>query len=81
MTFFAEDGLLTLTGEVMQPNVTLLVHQPWQAVQRWLQKPTAQIGWPTQQSTAYGLAVRTGIKAGNSTQEYHYTLTVEKENK
>lgn len=63
----------------MQPNVTLFVHQPLQTVQRWLQKRTAPLDRPDQPSTAYGLSVRTGIKAGNAIQEYHYTLTVEKE--
>ena len=63
----------------MQPNMTLFVHQPLQTVQRWLRR-SAQLDRPDQPSTGYGLAVRTGIKAGNATQEYHYTLTVEKEN-
>lgn len=64
----------------MQPNVMLIVQQPLQTVQRWLRR-AAQTDRPTPQLTGYGLVVRTGIKAGNSTQQYHYTLTVDKENK
>ena len=65
----------------MQANVTLIVQQPLQTVQRWLLRRTAQTARPDQQLTGHGLPVRTGIKAGNAPHKYHYTLTVDKENK
>ena len=63
----------------MHPNVTLIVQQPLQAIQHWLHKRTAQTHRSVQQLTGYGLAVRTGITAGNAAQEYHYTVTIEKD--
>ena len=65
----------------MQPNVTLIVQQPLQTVQRWLLRRTAQTARPAPQPTVHGIAVRTGIKAGNAAHKYHYTLTVDEENK
>lgn len=57
----------------MQSQLSLPIQQPLQTLQRWLPRRVAQTEQPALQSTLYGLACRTGIKAGQS--ESTYTVT------
>ena len=59
----------------MQFPLPLTIPKPWQTVQRWLPGRRAQAKQPNPQPTHYGLACRTGIKAGQSESTYTVTYT------
>ena len=50
----------------MNIKQNLPIEQTWQTVQRWLTKRTEQTALPSQECSVHGLAVRTGLKAGQA---------------
>lgn len=59
----------------MQFPLALISPKFWQNLQQWLPKRMAQAEQSTPQPTHYGLACRTGIKAGQSESTYTVTYT------
>lgn len=59
----------------MQFQWHLTSPKPWQTVKRWVARRRAQAEQSAPQPTVYGLACRTGIKAGQSESTYTVTYT------
>lgn len=59
----------------MQFQWPLTNPKPWPTVSRWVPRLIVQAAQSAPQPTVYGLACRTGIKAGQSESTYTVTYT------